>query len=355
MSTKALAMDADLYNAGALAQASLHTLAAQTFVGAATAAAKAAVKHGDGAVRILVSGAATGANDAAAIKKDMVPAIRAVTKLPIQVVFSDLPSNNYNTLADEAMKLEDPAAEVWCSCKIGYGAQRIVGADFHLVITMSTLHWLVGGGSYPKDLTTGKEISYVTLKPEAQETFRASADAELLKFFSARMAELRSGGQVVAVFDGETSERPHQFSDTYYLIEKSMKSMIADGLLPEKVLENFFVYTCSYSEERCKAVLDKCGGNLVGTKFLDIPCPYHLAWKEDKDAAKHGDGLAKATMAFSKQNIIETFGKCGVAEDKIEGLLKQLYDREAKFAGEEPDKYNTSGITAFIQIEKADT
>jgi len=268
-------------------------------------------------------------------------------------VVPDVPSNDFRILLAEAAKLDD-GENIWASAKAGFAAKRITDTEsVHFVMSFSTLHWMQQLPWGTDQATLGGAISYVTLQPSPMAKLRALADEELQGFFSSRMAELRTGGQVVATFDGETSDVSHQFSRTYFLAEKALKSMIEEELLPQDFLMNYFIPTVSYSEERCNAVLAECGLNTIENTFLDIPCPYLLAWQANHDKAKHGEEVAKAFIACFKQQLLDAMAACKVPEvAKGESLLQQLLSRMSKFAAEAPAQFHTGGVTAFVRIAK---
>jgi len=343
-------MDPKLYDAHSLAQASLHTLAAKMLHAAATAAAEAAVQNGDSYVGLLVVGPATGVNDIASIKKDVLPAMRLVTALPIRLLFADLPSNDSRMLLAEAATLED-GENIWATAKVGFAAKRITESEsLHFVMSLSTLHWMQQLPWGTDQAQLGGAISYVTLPPSPMAELRALADEELQGFFSSRMAELRPGGQMVATFDGETSDVSHQFSRTYFLAEKALKAMIEEELLPHDFMLHYFIPTVSYSEERCNAMLTECGLNAIEKTFLDIPCPYLLAWQANHDSVKHADEVANAFLACFKQQLLDAMAACKVPEG--ESLLQQLRSRMSKFVAEAPAQFHTGGITAFVHTAK---
>mmetsp|Transcript_132411 Transcript_132411/g.423787 ORF Transcript_132411/g.423787 Transcript_132411/m.423787 type:complete len:233 (+) Transcript_132411:210-908(+) len=91
----AKAMNPKLYDAHSLAQASLHTLATTMLYSAAAATAEAAVQNGDSYVGLLVVGPATGVNELASIKKDVLPAMRSVAALPIRLLFQTCPPTTF--------------------------------------------------------------------------------------------------------------------------------------------------------------------------------------------------------------------------------------------------------------------
>ena len=140
--TTTKAMDATLYDAHSLAQASLHTLAAPMLRSAAESAGKAAVANGDPCIGLLIVGPATGANDIAAIKKDVLPALKMYAPaLPIRALFADLESNEWDRLLPEMNKLLEDG--VTSSATIGLAKDVVTApASIHLAISFSTLHWI---------------------------------------------------------------------------------------------------------------------------------------------------------------------------------------------------------------------
>lgn len=346
------AMDASLYDAHSLAQASLHTLASPMLSGAARAAAKAALQNSDRAIVMLVVGPATGVNDVAAIKKYVLPEFHAVApSLPIRALFADLASNEWLPLMNEMSTLEG----IECSATIGLAQKPIVAVpkSVHFVMCMSALHWITDLPWASDQSELGGAVSYVTLPPKPKADLRGAANAQLHSFFRERLKELAPDGQMVLTFDGETSVKTHQFALTYHLLEAGLKEMIADGKFPADLLTKYFIPTVPFGKEHLDGILAKeASGEVVESSFLDIPCPYVLAYNQDKDSTKCGCEVGNAIIACVKKQVKEALATCGVDENKHEALIAELQGRCAKIGAGSPEKYNTSGITAFLQVRK---
>jgi len=347
-------MDASMYDKASLAQASLHKLASPALRKAAAAAVAKAVRHGDPCVSILVIGAATGVNDLAAIEADVLPEIRGSTKdLPVHILFTDLPSNEYNTLLANMSKFEVAHGNVWLTAKVGYSAQPIAPPEsVHLVLCFSTLHWV-------QELPWGTDqsaldgaISYVQLPPTPKEALRAAADTELTGFFASRFAELRAGAQIVAVFDGETDLCTHQFAQTYHLLRRGLDELVSEGLLPADIIQRYFIPTASFSEARVRAVVESIGGEIIDANFLDIPCPYQLEWQASNDAVTHGVQVATAVVGCMKKQLEVSMVACGKSESEAGSLIEELLARLSKIAEGAPKEFHTGGITAFVHLAK---
>lgn len=343
----AKAMDAAGYDEHSLAQAALHDLASPMLRAAASAAAKIALQSNSLCIEVLVVGPATGKNDCAALKKDVLPEMRAVApSLPIRVLFADLPDNDWPVLMNEIRNVEG----VSCSACMGISYDRITVAEsLHLVLTFSTLHWI---RELPKDVGKtdfGQYISYTTMPKEASMQVRQIANKEMRGFFLQRMIELAPGGRVVVACDGETPDEPHQFSRTYLLLEEVLKT---EKSLPADLITNFFCATVPYLDESLRPDLVGDGWESIEYAAMKIPCPYHLAWKASSDAANHGREVAGATMACFRKPLEEALLKSGASAADIPQHLTKIQARAAELAAAQPDKYNTAGVTSFIHVAK---
>lgn len=347
----AKAMDASLYDAHSLNQASVHGLAAPMLRAAATAAAEAAVKNGDNFIGVMICGASTGLNDIAAIKKDVLPAMWATAPgLAIRALFQDLPSNDWAKLMLEMAKLDG----VSCSATSGDAQEKITTPEsIHLVMCFSMLHWIqnMPWGSDQSGLDGA--ISYVTLGPERKAEARAAADTQLSNFFKSRLVELTPGGQIVAAFDGETQSKTHHFARTYHLLERGLKSMIADNLLPAELLLKYFIPTVPFGEAHIEAILSKgmCGKTVEYT-VVDIPCQYLLAYQNDHNAAACGKQVANAIVACIKKQFQDALLACNIDADKSPKLIDELSSRCAKISAADPVQFNTSGVMGLVHLRK---
>ena len=185
-------------DASSLAQASIHTLAAPMLAAAGKAAAQAAIKNGDTTIGLLIVGPSTGVNDIAAIKRDVLPAIKSIApNMPIRAIFADLASNDWERLMTQMEKIDG----VSCSATVGLANEVIaVPESIHLAMSLSTLHWMQTLPWGDDQSKLDGAISYVTLKTKPKASLRQHANEHLAGFFAARQIELVPGGQVVFSF-----------------------------------------------------------------------------------------------------------------------------------------------------------
>ena len=271
------------------------------------------------------------------------------------VLFADLPSNDYNALLANAAALDNAQLGTWSAAKVGFAAKPITDPDsVHLVMCFSTVHWIQNLPWSADPARRGGSVSYATLQPAPMAELREAADTELHSFFSSRHAELRAGGQMVMAFDGETDDGSlHQFSCTYTLLEEALRAMVRDGRLPSDFLSHFFIPTASFSSARCEAALSRCPKTtVVESRFLDIPCPYLLEWRNGGDPGRHGSAVAGAILACVKQQLLDSMFQSGVAMAEGPALVDLLLTRMTQLAAEAPAKFHTGGITAFMHIAK---
>ena len=318
---------------------------------AGNAAAQAAIKNGDTTIGLLIVGPSTGVKDIAAIKRDILPAIKSIApNMPIRAIFADLASNDWEKCMTQMAKLEG----VSCSATVGLANEVIaVPESIHLAMSLSTLHWMQTLPWGDDQSKLDGAISYVTLKTKPKAMLRQHANEHLAGFFAARQIELVPGGQVVVAFDGETPSTNHQFALTYDLLEKGLKQMIADNMLPTQLLSKYFIPTVSFGKEHIDTMISKgtCG-KVVEYAFLDIPCPYKLAFDKDKNATACGKEVGGAIIACVQKQLQSAFLQCNIGVSKHKRLIEDLKNLCEIIAASNPAKYNTSGITAFVHLQK---
>ena len=169
----------------------------------------------------------------------------------MRIVANDLISNDWRTLFDQfaTLKAEQPLMrDVTCHCAAGSYRERLVeDRSIHIVLSFSALH-------YPErlpflqDESLGGAMSYVSLPKgtEKRQQLEGYMDDMLVDFLTARMAELAPGGRVVCVMDGESESQNHQFAHLYVPLERAIKSMVKDELLPAEVPPFHIIYMCFF-------------------------------------------------------------------------------------------------------------
>ena len=346
----------DLYNDNSLAQASLHDISARTLATAAENAAHAVCKRNAKMAKAMVLGCGPGHNDITALQRHVLPAFLK-RDISVQVLFVDLPTNNWGQLLREAA----------CQFTDNRVSVRIYGGSYmdeicpassiDFAMCFSALHW-IDALPFPASRIQNGAMCYVALEQPLKQSLRHYKDVQLQKFVQARCTELAVGGQCVLVFDGEYEGKAEaQFYQPTRLVQESVAELVKEGQLPETALK-FFVMTQSFSEQRIRTQLhatEQCQACSVDLKA--IPCPMLLKF-QSKSEMKKDDGESRQAYGEEISGAIMSCVSSKLAEHVPNGpqgqaCINTVKDRVAAKAASDPsNRTSTAGVTAFVHFSK---
>ena len=359
-SENANVMDLTMFDEHSLAQASLHLMASGAMKIAAAGAAAAALAQQHHSFTIMVNGIGSGKNDVGALIEHVLPTIRSVAPdMPIHILCNDLLANEWMVLMNQLEELRgarpDELKNVYCKCVSGNCRHRLTIPDsVHLCVSFSVLH-------YPQTLPFDLDekirgaMAYISLpRGGPREALEQTMDSYLYDYARARMEELVAGGALVCAMDGETAEQNHQFAKLYTPLERGVVSMIEDELLPPSLRTTFFIMTASFSEARCRAVLQRLPLlEDMSTSLLYVPCPYYLKWQDGNISdAEFASEVGNAILACFKMRLKECCVPQHMDDKVFEERMSELLSRIEAMCATDPAGNDTSGITCFLHWRK---
>jgi hypothetical protein len=155
-------------------------------------------------VTVLDLGSSEGRN-AIHVMATIVEGLRRRTRQPVQTVYSDLASNDFNRLfanLDEARRAGVFGAGVYPAAVGGsfYGPLLPPGT-VHLATSFNAIQWLDQLPAVP----VPDFVAY-RRSPEATTAFRRQAEQDLVRFLECRAQELVPGGKLLLTSPGDTDQ-----------------------------------------------------------------------------------------------------------------------------------------------------
>jgi len=324
--------------------------------GAAKCARRAAEQFNDECIRVLVVGAATGTNDLATIQTHVLPVLtehNGGKPMPIEILLVDRPGNDFNSLVAECSRVEAAIARsrapglVSISAKIGCAQERLArDSSIHMVLCLSVLHW----------------------RGETKAGVEETATGRLAAFFRHRAAELRSGGQIVACFDGSRPGTSHQFARVYNTLRLALHGADYDETDPARTM--WRPATDAIQRAEVKQALVGVDLVEVNLTIADVPCPLLLDWSKTKDSSLFGSRVADAALAFARPLLESSIVGAGAAhgfvrdggdEEGADGCRSKalfwetLWNRVSCIAKGAPRSSHTGGDVVFLRVAKVGT
>ncbi|KAL0712619.1 hypothetical protein Bca4012_019597 [Brassica carinata] len=241
------------------------------------------------------------------------------TKPEFEVFFSDLPSNDFNTLF---RSLEE---KVNGSRQKKYYAAGVPGSfyrrlfpkgELHVVVTMSALQWL---SQIPEKVmekgsrTWNKGRVWIQgAEKEVVEAYAEQSDNDLVEFLKCRKKEIVVGGVLFMLMAGRPSGLVSQVSDDSRLklifttlMDQAWQDLVDEGLIEEEKRDGFNIPVYLRNTGEVAAAIESCGGfKIEKMEIFKIADPMNARQQEFmKDPDSYGRAMANLVQAGLKPMI----------------------------------------------------
>lgn len=312
--------------------------------------------------RILDIGSSEGGNAIYAMNR-LINKLRCVSDLPIWVFFNDLPTNDFNHLfanlfPSGAKALSGPNI---FPCAIGGTAfGRLVPPQaLNIATTFNAIsfldekpdarlpNYILPMGPGPSAFREGLSVSENERAP-----FRLQAENDLYNFYSARAAELVSGGKLLI----QTFGRDESFSTSYGIYDVLSDVVLdcaEDGILPREVYEQLTFPIYFRTVEELVAPIEKDerlvkSFRLEKAESREVPVPFNVTLADTGD---------KATWAHSYTGFLRSFTEAILAlalPDNLSraDMLSEIYQRMEQRLASDPARYEFHYISVAALLTR---
>ncbi|KAF8099513.1 hypothetical protein N665_0243s0075, partial [Sinapis alba] len=260
------------------------------------------------------------------------------TEPEFEVFFSDLPSNDFNTLFRSLEeKVNDGSRQ-----RKKYYAAGVPGSfyrrlfpkgELHVVVTMSALQWL---SQIPEKVmekgskTWNKGRVWIQgAEKEVVEAYAEQSDNDLVEFLKCRKKEIVVGGVLFMLMAGRPSGLVSQLSDDSRLklifttlMDQAWQDLVDEGLIEEEKRDGFNIPMYLRNTGEVAAAIESCGGfKIEKMEILTIADPMNARQQEFmKDPDSYGRAMANLVQAGLKPMVKAYLGP---------DLTRELFKRYA--------------------------
>ncbi len=299
-------------------------------------------------VTVLDLGSSEGRN-AVRLMASVVAGLRRRTNQPVQTIYSDLASNDFNQLfanLEGVRRAGLMAAEVY---------PRAVGGSFygpllppgtvHLATSVNAILWLdrLPAVSLPDDVVYRRPHSPRTrfaVSPEATAAFTRQAEQDLVRFLQGRARELVPGGKLLLATPGDTDQLRvcDGFCD---VLNDACLDLVAAGRLERERYERLTMPVYYRTLAELLAPLERDGSPVRGAfavdraDTLEFPTPFLEEFRRGGDVATYAEAYTGFLRAVSEPVVRAALNQ---PEGEV-GTVECLYERVRARLLAEPERY----------------
>jgi hypothetical protein len=299
-------------------------------------------------VTVLDLGSSEGRN-AVRLMRAIVDRLRRRTGQPIQTIYSDLASNNFNRLfanLEEARRAGLLTAGVHPAAVGGsfYGPLLPPGT-IHLATCFNAIQWLDRLPAVPLPDSVGYRRPDPTragsaVAPEATAAFARQAEQDLLRFLDCRARELVPGGKLLLASPGDT-DQARVGDGLLDVLNDACLDLVAAGALGRESYERLTMPVYCRTVAELLAPLERENSHVRGAfavdraRALEVPTPFAVEFRRGGDVAAYAGAYTGFLRAFSEPVV-------RAALDRSEGAaatVERLYERVRALLLAEPERY----------------
>jgi gibberellin A4 carboxyl methyltransferase len=300
-------------------------------------------------VTILDLGSSEGRN-AVLHMAAIVAGLRRRTDQPLQTIYSDLASNDFNRLfanLEEARRAGLFAAGVYPGAVGGsfYGPLLPPGT-VHLATCFNAIHWLDRLPAVPLTDAVVYRRPHphrpgLAVSPEATAAFTRQAEQDLVRFLECRARELVPGAKLLLAGPGDT-DQARLCDGLYDVLNDACLDLVAAGQLEREGYERLTMPCYYRTVAELLAPLERDGSPVRGAfavdraETLEVPTPFLVEFRRGGDVAAYAGAYTGFLRAVSEPVV-------RAALDQPEGeagTVESLYERIRARLLAEPGRYS---------------
>jgi hypothetical protein len=299
-------------------------------------------------VTILDLGSSEGAN-AIRLMVAIVAGLRRRTGQPLQTIYSDLASNNFNQLfanLEEARRAGLFPAGVYPSAVGGsfYGPLLPPGT-VHLATSFNAILWLDQLPTVPvPDLVAYRRPHPprpgFAVSPEVTAAFQRQAEQDLVRFLECRARELVPGGKLLLASPGDT-DHACVGDGIYDILNDACLDLVAAGRLKREEYERVTMPCYFRTVAELLAPLEREDSPVRGAfavdraEALEVPTPYVVEFQRGGDVAAYAGAYTGFLRAISEPVVRAALNQ----PEGGAGTVECLYERIRARLLAEPERY----------------
>jgi hypothetical protein len=280
----------------------------------------------------------------------IVKGLRRRTGQPVQTIYSDLASNNFNQLfanLEEARRAGLVAAGVYPGAVGGsfYGPLLSPGT-VHLATCFNAIQWLdqlpavrlpdsFGYRRPPHPPRPG-----VALPKEATAAFTRQAERDLVRFLECRARELVPGGKLLLASPGDT-DQARVGDGLFDVLNDACLDLVVAGQLEREQYERLTMPVYCRTVAELLAPLEREDSPVRGAFAVDragaleVPTPFLVEFRRGGDVAAYAGAYTGFLRAFTEPVV-----QAALNQSEQEALtVESLYERVRARLVAEPERY----------------
>ncbi|XP_077234492.1 gibberellic acid methyltransferase 2-like [Tasmannia lanceolata] len=320
-------------------------------------------------LRIADLGCATGSNTLATIEL-VVESLRnqyhneKVHEPEFEAFFSDLPSNDFNSLFRSLPMVEDNKKQRYYAAGVpgSFYHRLFARGKLHIAVSLSALHWLskIPEGVLDKRLPAwNKGRAWIdSAKEEVIDAYAKQSAEDLKAFLQCRREEIVEGGMLFILMAGRPGSQPpenqlgdpvsrakHPFTNS---MDQAWEDLLNEGLIDEEKRDTFNIPAYMRSIDEVKAAFDQCNGFKIQILEHHKIAEHSKEKQEEwiRDPVSYGQFKANLVRATMK-SIFEAH----LGPDLSEELFKR-FERRAAGDINMLDKTSFYGVIVVCAIRK---
>jgi hypothetical protein len=299
-------------------------------------------------VTVLDLGSSEGRN-AIGVMASIVAGLRRRTGQPLQTIYNDLASNDFNQLfanLEQARRSGRLAAGVYPVAVAGsfYGPLLPPGT-VHLATCFNAIQWLDQLPAVPLPDTVAYRRPHpprhgLAVSPEATAAFTRQAEQDLVRFLKCRARELVPGGKLLVASPGDT-DHARVGDGLCDLLNDACLDLVAAGRLGREQYERLTMPVYCRTVAELLAALEREDSPMRRAfavdraEALEVPTPFSVAFRRDGDVSAYAAAYTGFLRAISEPVV-----RAALNQPESEAVtLESLYERIRARLLAEPERY----------------
>jgi hypothetical protein len=299
-------------------------------------------------VTVLDLGSSEGRN-AVHLMGAIVAGLRRRTDQPLQTIYSDLASNNFNRLfanLEQARRNGLAATGVHPSAVGGsfYGP-LLPPRTVHLATCFNALQWLDRLPAVPAPVGAVYRRPHpprpgLAVSPEATAAFQGQAEQDLEQFLECRARELVPGGQLLLAGPGD-ADQVRMCDGLCEVLTDACLDLVASGRLRREQYERLTLPVYFRTLAELLAPLEREGSPVRGAytveraQALEVPAPFLVEYRRGGDVKAYATAYTGFLRAFTEPVVRAAF----LQPEGDVWTVEWLYERIRARLLAEPERY----------------